>query len=293
MATARPLPFPAYFCAHGGGPMPLLANAQWDHTKLVKSWMNSIRSITGVCGKPKAIIVVSAHYNTQVPSVGSDPNPKMLYDYGGFPKESYEIKYPAPGSPEVSRRALELLAAAGIPAKEDKSRPYDHGVFVPLVKMFPDATIPVIPVSVLHNEDPKLHIAMGRALAPLRSEGVFIIGSGFSVHAGSQTGDGSTFNNKLIEVITSEGLSKADRISALAEFLKWPGAQEAQTVQSGTEHFMPLLTVFGSGIDATEDGHGKVAGRIKMPPMIQSAIDVVEFWFGEEAVLRELTAFEA
>jgi 4,5-DOPA dioxygenase extradiol len=132
--------------------------------------------------RPEAVLMVSAHYTTRQPLVATASRPQMIYDFGGFAKPLYEIVYPAPGAPEISRRAGALLQAAGLPVREDPERGYDHGVWVPLHIMYPDADIPVAQVSMQPLADARHHYALGEALAPLRDEGVLIIASGSMTH---------------------------------------------------------------------------------------------------------------
>lgn len=132
--------------------------------------------------RPDAILMVSAHWTTRQPMIGTATHPEMIYDFGGFARRLYEFNYAAPGSPTVSRRAGELLAAAGLPVTEDNERGYDHGVWVPLNIMYPGANIPVAQVSMQPLADARHHYALGQALAPLRDEGVLIIASGSMTH---------------------------------------------------------------------------------------------------------------
>lgn len=168
---------PSIFVSHGGGPLPLLDDP--DHVSLT-SWLKTYAST--LPETPKAILVFSAHYEESELSITSGSKPSLIYDYGGFPPESYEIKYPAPGCPEIAAKAANLLEKAGFPAKLDAHRGFDHGVFVPMKLAFPDATVPIIAVSQLKSHDPESHWQIGRALRPLRDNGVLIVGSGSSYH---------------------------------------------------------------------------------------------------------------
>src|SRR5690349_3450169 len=131
---------------------------------------------------PKALLVISAHWEERVPTVMTSARPPMLYDYYGFPPASYEIQWPAPGEPALAARVQELLGKAGVPSATDHERGFDHGTFVPLKLTYPDANIPTVQLSLKAGLDPAEHLAIGRALAPLRDEGVFIIGSGMTFH---------------------------------------------------------------------------------------------------------------
>ena len=225
--------------------MPLL-NHPSQHAAMREWKLHAQQFLTNP--KPKAIVVVSAHYETNgVVKVGSAAQPKMVYDYGGFPASTYTVKYPAPGNPELAARMVKLLTDAGIKAVEDPQRGFDHGVFIPLMFMAPEAEIPVVPLSVLVSQGASEHIAIGRALAPLRSEGVFFLGSGSSSHHFGSDGEnqGNTFNNFLTQVVTNDEYTAEQRTKTLDKYLTFPGASEAQR-QGAAEHLTPLFTVLGT-----------------------------------------------
>lgn len=132
--------------------------------------------------RPRTILVVSAHFETEEPVASADPAPGMIYDFGGFEPELRRLVYAAPGAPEVARRAVELLRGAGLGAALVEGRGYDHGTWVPLMLLFPEADIPVAQLSIQPGRDPEHHHALGMALAPLAEEGVLIVGSGAMTH---------------------------------------------------------------------------------------------------------------
>lgn len=180
---------PTVFINHGGGPCffmpddgsgPFPANT-W---RKMASNLSQLAKLPGPnAPKVKAILVASAHWETEAPAVTVAANPPLLYDYYGFPPETYEIEWPAPGDPDLAQRVKRLLTGAGFPnVLEEASRGFDHGVFIPLKLAFPAADVPVVQLSLVQGLDPKTHLAMGKALAPLRREGVLIIGSGLSFH---------------------------------------------------------------------------------------------------------------
>ena len=142
-----------------------------------------LRGIAASIGqRPTAILVISGHWEEAQPTVHVGRNPPLLFDYYGFPEHTYRLSYPAPGSPELAKRVRDLLAAAGIDSGEEAERGLDHGVFVPFLLVYPEADIPVVQLSLRQDLDPAAHLAIGRALAPLRDEGVLIVGSGMSFH---------------------------------------------------------------------------------------------------------------
>ena len=141
-----------------------------------------IEKVTPMLIKPSAILVISAHWEADKPSITCGASPSLLYDYYGFPKEAYNIKYPASGSPELANKVFNLLKSASIEANLDDRRGFDHGLFVPLKMMYPDADIPCVQLSLVNSLQPEAHILIGKALAGLRKDNVLIIGSGLSFH---------------------------------------------------------------------------------------------------------------
>ena len=181
-------PLPTYFVSHGGGPWPFMKDQYGATYDVLEASLADLPRQLG--GKPKAVLVVSGHWEEHEPTLSASPRPPMIYDYGGFPAHTYQVKYNAPGSPELARRAAGLLQGAGFKAGLDDQRGFDHGTFSMLYPVFPEADVPVVQLSLQHGFDPLKHIAMGRALKPLRSEGVAIIGSGLSFHNLRQFGPG-------------------------------------------------------------------------------------------------------
>ena len=192
--------------------------------------------------------MVSAHWEAPEFTLLESARPGMLYDYGGFPPHTYELQYPAPGSTALADRIVALLTAAGIPAKTDAQRGFDHGVFIPLLVAFPDADIPVVPLSLKENLDPQEHIAVGRTLAPLRDEGVLIIGSGMSYHnmrafrTPSATAPSTEFDASL-----SEALAKDDQAGRFDALNRWANLPAARNAHPREEHLLPLMIAAGAG----------------------------------------------
>ena len=166
----------ALYIPHGGGPMPLMGDP--GHAELTKY----LQSLAADGEPPSAIVVSSAHWEAPTPTITSAPNPELYFDYYGFPPETYEYRYPAPGSPELAARIADLLRDGGFAPEFDPDRGLDHGVFVPLMLMYPDAAIPVVQVSLVDGLDPATHIALGEALRPLLDGTVLLLGSGMSFH---------------------------------------------------------------------------------------------------------------
>ena len=216
--------------------------------------------ISTLPARPKAILVVSGHWEEASFTVNTGEAPPLLYDYYGFPEHTYQLKYPAPGAPELAQRVRQLLGEAGLRTQEDGSRGFDHGVFVPFLLVDPDATIPVLQVSLQRGLDPALHIAAGKALANLRDEGVLIVGSGMSYHNMRGFGPGfeaasEHFDDWLTSVVTDSDAHR--REEALAH---WHQAPDARSCHPREEHLLPLMVV--AGASAGEPGRRIFQDRI-------------------------------
>jgi len=164
------------FIPHGGGPLPILGDPR--HQELIKF----LEKIKTRINKPSSIIIVSAHWEEEEVKITSGGKPSLIYDYSGFPEETYKIIYPAAGNPELANKIKILLNAQNINSELDTERGFDHGVFIPLKIMYPEASIPCVQISLLNNLDPKKHIEIGKALTSLMDENILILGSGMSFH---------------------------------------------------------------------------------------------------------------
>lgn len=262
MINPGPVPLPVVFLPHGGGPFSYVdmgfPAAEVD--ELVSYW----REVGAMPpAPPKALLVISAHWEERVPTVMTSPRPPILYDYYNFPPAAYEIEWPAPGDPGLAQRVRELLEDAGFDSGEDDRRGFDHGTFVPLGRAFPAADVPTVQLSLQAGLSPEDHLAMGRALAPLRSEGVFILGSGMSYHnmrafrSPGAGADAESFDRWLRETVA---LPRVERDSRLAHWSRAPSARQAHPRE---EHLLPLMVVAGAaGEDAATISYsGKVFGK--------------------------------
>ena len=177
---------PTLFIPHGGGPCFFMDPSDPDHPHSDPMWQPMQDYLAGLIAdlpeRPRAILLISGHWEEAVFTVHSGERPALLFDYYGFPPHTYQLHWDAPGAPDLARRAADLLAGAGFATAEEAARGWDHGVFIPMKVALPDADIPVAQLSLRHDLDPAAHIAAGRALAPLRDEGVLIVGSGMSFH---------------------------------------------------------------------------------------------------------------
>jgi aromatic ring-opening dioxygenase catalytic subunit (LigB family) len=239
-----PQRLPTYFVSHGGGPWP------WIKDQLPGDWSvleQSLQAIpTELGAAPRAVLVVSGHWEEAEFTVQGHPQPPMLYDYGGFPEFTYRIHYSAPGSPGTAGRVAELLGAAGIPHAIDDDRGFDHGVFAPLYVMYPNADVPVLQLSIKKGYDPAAHLAAGRAIAPLRDEGVLIVGSGFTYHNLRDFGPGGEVASREFESWLTDALvdtSDADRVDCLLHWEQAPGARHSHPAE---DHLIPLMVVVGA-----------------------------------------------
>lgn len=233
-----------FYISHGGGPWPWMQGPRYDaHLKLEAA----LRQLPQLVGEtPSAVLMVSAHWEEPDFAVMSHPAPSMVYDYNGFPENTYQVRYSAPGAPKLAERVHGLLQDAGIASRLDPARGFDHGAFVPMAVMYPDANVPLVQLSLKRRLDPKEHLAAGRALAPLRDEGVLIVGSGSSYHnlrmLGPEAKDPSAaFDTWLGR--TLEGKDFAARSAALAA---WETAPSARVAHPREEHLLPLMVAVGA-----------------------------------------------
>lgn len=236
---------PILFIPHGGGPLPLLGD------KAHQEMVSFLHEIPATLSKPSAIVVISAHWEEQVVTITSGNKPTLFYDYSGFPDEAYNIKYPANGNPTLANKVYNMLQNAGIKANLDEQRGFDHGMFVPLKIMYPDAQIPCIQISLVKGLDPKTHIQIGKALTELRKENILILGSGFSFHNlrafapqnGHATDDKNiAFEQWLIQTCTDNALTADEREQQL---IQWSDAPFARYCHPREEHLMPLHVCYG------------------------------------------------
>ena len=231
---------PTLFLSHGAPTLPL------EHDVPARAFLGTLgKKYDGI----RAVLCISAHWNTPRPAVNAVPHPATIHDFYGFPRELYGITYPASGSPDLARRVSGLVTAAGLPCDTDTGRGLDHGAWVPLMLMEPGAGFPVVQLSIQGHLDPARHLALGEAIAPLRHEGVLVIGSGGAVHPlgdptvalgeGVPTGAWAiAFNDWLNGAVTTGDRESLVRYRSLA-----PSAVHAQPYP---DHFMPLLAALGA-----------------------------------------------
>ncbi len=252
----------ALFVSHGGGPLPLLGDP--GHAQMVEL----LKELAQAMPRPRAVVVVSAHWEAPVPTLTAAAQPQLLYDYQGFPPASYAIRYPCPGEPALALTLGQRLAGQGLGSHLDAERGLDHGVFVPLKHMYPQADIPCVEVSLLDGLDAAAHLVLGRALAGLAREGVLLIGSGFSFHnlraffqpAGSDT----QALNAAFEAWLEDSLCSPyhDHAARRERLLHWESAPGARYCHPRAEHLMPLHVCAGAaGLVRARRYALKVMGR--------------------------------
>lgn len=249
---------PTFYLSHGGGPCfwmdfpkPFGLHAFDPLRDYLAGLLQSLPY------RPSAVLVISAHWEEAVPTVGMAAKPGMLFDYYGFPPHTYQLKYPAPGSPEVAARVQSLLMAARIAASADDKRGFDHGVFVPMLIVDPDAKIPVVTLSLKRGLDPAQHLAIGAALVSLRDEGVLIIGSGNSYHNLQSFFDGMPHEAEKFDAWLNSTVTDSDPAKRNAGLTEWEKAPAARLCHPREEHLLPLMVAAGAG----GDDIGKLALR--------------------------------
>jgi len=263
---AGPARQPAIFLPHGGGPCFFM-----DYPPGRNPWAELGDFLRGLPStlpeSPKAIVVVSGHWEEQAFAVNTGESPPLLYDYYGFPEHTYRLGYPAPGAPALARRIRKLLEDAGLPSQEDDVRGFDHGVFVPFLLLDPQATIPVVQVSLQRSLDPALHLDAGRALASLRDEGVLIVGSGMSFHNMRGFGGGFDAASERFDEWLSSAVGDPDPKQRDQALTNWQQAPDARTCHPREEHLLPLMVVAGAG----EADRGRTIFKGRIPNVTVSA----------------------
>ena len=264
---------PVIFLPHGGGPC-FFMDWTWGRPD---TWHATQKFLEGLAAtlpeKPKALVVVSGHWEEADFTAGAAQRPELIFDYSGFPEHTYRLTWAAPGEPALAEHVAALLAKAGVPSSLSASRGYDHGVFVPLKVGFPDADIPVVPLSLAVSPagelDPALHLAAGHGLEPLRDEGVLIVGSGMSFHnlrayMRPETLERSrAFDAWLTEAVESAQPERDERLAS------WRKAPYAEFAHPREEHLLPLMVAAGAGGEApgkrifTDDPMGAVISAFR------------------------------
>lgn len=238
---------PTFFLSHGGGPWPWMREQFGSAYDQLEASLRDLPRQAG--GKPKALLVVTAHWEGRDFLLSSSARPPMIYDYGGFPPHTYQIQYPAPGSPELAARVAGLL---GERARLDPQRGFDHGTFSAMYPAFPEADVPIVQMSLRHGLDPAEHLAVGRLLRPLRDEGVLIVGSGLSFHNLRAFNAAGAEASRLFDAWLRETMA-CDPAERTARLLEWERAPAARMAHPREEHLLPLMVVVGAAEDAAAE----------------------------------------
>jgi len=241
---------PTVFLPHGAGPCFFMEWEPADTWQGMEAWLRNLLPSLNVA--PRALLVISAHWEEPVFTLNTQAAPGLLFDYYGFPPHTYQLTWPAPGAPELAAEVAELLGKAGFDTAFNHRRGFDHGVFIPLKLVRPEADMPVLQLSLRSDMDPQAHLELGCVLAPLREQGVLIVGSGMSFHniplmranLAAPAPAVEAFDRWLQNMIV---LPQAERDAALADWQQAPGALLAHP---DAEHLLPLHVVAGAAADS-------------------------------------------
>ena len=267
---------PTYFLSHGGGPWPWMKDLRPGAYDQLERSLHEVRSELGEL--PRAVLMVSGHWEAERFMLSSAARPPMVYDYSGFPEHTYRIRYDAPGDPALAEKVSAMLDRGGVSTGLDPRRGYDHGTFSLMHTLYPEAKLPVVQLALKDDFDPAEHIHVGAMLAPLRDQGVLIIGSGFSYHdvRGIMSGRGklasATFDVWLEQTLVHA--SPDERARRLIEWLEAPAARAAHPRE---DHLMPLMVAVGAA--------GQDAGaRVYHETAFMGAITASSYRFGDPVV---------
>lgn len=254
---------PTLFIPHGGGPCFFMdpnggpPDPMWQPMEQYLAGL-----IDSLPKRPRAILLVSGHWEEADITVHTGARPELLFDYYGFPEHTYHLRWDAPGAPEIARRAASLLRDAGFATREENTRGWDHGVFIPMKVAVPEADIPLAQMSLRTDLDPADHIAIGRALAPLRDEGVLIVGSGMSFHNLRVRGSAAIAPSTEWDIALTDAVTDPDPVRRAERVAAWRELPHAQFAHPREEHLLPLMVALGAGGDAaaTRDHASNVLG---------------------------------
>lgn len=235
---------PTYFLSHGGGPWPWLTG---DFRAMFDQLEASLVRLRSDLGGARAILVVSGHWECPEFTVSSGAHPGMVYDYHGFPDYTYQIRYSAPGSPELAANVRALLGAKDIAAAADADRGFDHGTFSLMQVLYPQADMPVVQLSLKAGYDPAEHVKVGRALAPLRDEGIAIIGSGLSYHnLRALRSPAGAAPSREFDSWLQDTLLRVNPTERVGRLEAWTKAPSARAVHPHEDHLLPLMVAVGA-----------------------------------------------
>ena len=238
------IPAQILYFSHGGGPLPLVNDPSHEA-------MNTfMRELPNQLHRPECIIVFSAHWEEKVVTLQGNATPKLLFDYYGFPDETYHLKYPAVNSLSLVEDITQLFTKANIPFALHQERGYDHGVFIPLMMMYPTADIPILQISLLSSLDSNEHILLGKALRPLLDRNILFIGSGFSFHnlrafRFNSNKEEDPLNDAFQDFLKSSLCSDISEKDRNNQLIYWEDAPNARYCHPREEHLLPLHICYG------------------------------------------------
>jgi aromatic ring-opening dioxygenase catalytic subunit (LigB family) len=273
MSQAR---LPTYFLSHGGGPWPWMKDERGATYDQLEASLHDVRRELGQA--PSAVLMISGHWEAERFLLSSAARPPMAYYYYGFPEHTYRIRYDAPGAPALAERVREMLVGGGVASGLDPQRGFDHGTFTLMHSLYPEADVPVVQLSLRANYDPGEHIKVGELIAPLRDEGVLIIGSGLSYHdlrglmSGTGAASSASFDGWLYETLVK---SSADE--RRARLSQWSAAPAARAAHPREDHLIPLLVAVGAAGD-------DAGARIYHQSDFMGAITVSSYRFGAPVI---------
>ena len=249
---------PTFYLPHGGGPCFFMETTRGpaDMWEPMAAFLRGL--VATLPEKPKAVVIVSGHWEESGFAVNTAANPPLLFDYYGFPEHTYQLKYPAPGSPALAQRVRALLEGAGLATSENAERGLDHGVFIPFMLVLPDADVPVVEISLRADLDPAAHLRAGAALAPLRDEGVMVVGTGMSFHNMRMFGPGAAEPSKRFDAWLTDAVTAPSADARNNALIGWEGAPAARASHPREEHLLPLMVAAGAagsdlGVKVFED----------------------------------------
>lgn len=236
--------FPTLFLSHGGGPWPFMEDRRVQYAKTAAEFARLPQLLPE---RPKAVLVITGHWEADAFTVSTSAHPPMVYDYYGFPEHTYHITYPAPGKPELAAEVRALLKHAGFDCREDPNQGFDHGTFVPLGLMYPDADMPIVLLSLKSSYDAAEHIKVGQTIASLRDEGILIVGSGLTYH--NMRGFGRAESKPVsydFEAYLNEAISQSDPKRRNQMLIDWANAPSARLAHPREDHLIPLMVAAGA-----------------------------------------------
>ncbi len=272
---------PTYFLSHGGGPWPWLKHLRPGMYDQLEASLVDVRRELGET--PRAILMISGHWEAHRFLVSSAARPPMVYDYGGFPEHTYRIRYDAPGSPALADQVRVMLERGGMATGLDPQRGFDHGTFSLMHTMYPEANMPLVQLALRSDFDPAAHMRVGELIAPLRDEGVVIVGSGFSFHdtMAMRSGTGAA-PSEMFDRWLNDTLVVASPDERRERVIHWEQAPAARAAHPREDHLLPLMVAVGAAGD-------DVGTRVYHQSNFMGAITASSYRFGATAARSQGT----